>query len=163
MSILHVKAINVNTSVCSFCGLEIDLSMSVNVCRYWEERMKIGILAELTGVSARMLRYYEDQGLLHPERLGNGYRDYPEASVTRVLQVRDLLTAGLSTQAIQEMVPCFVGSGTDFRPMVSPELAANLARELDQIERRIETLQRNGEAIRVYLAQARAADGRPVG
>ena len=67
--------------------------------RYWQERMKIGILAELTGVSARMLRHYEDQGLLHPERLGNGYRDYPEASVMRVLQIRDLLTAGLSTQA----------------------------------------------------------------
>lgn len=119
--------------------------------------MKIGELAARTGASTRMLRYYEDRGLLHPVRLANGYRDYPEASILRVQQIRDLLVAGLSTDAIEEMVPCFVGAGSDFRPIVSAALAANLARELARIETRIETLQRNSEAIRSYLSQATAA------
>ncbi|MEV7574396.1 MerR family transcriptional regulator [Pseudarthrobacter sp. NPDC089323] len=118
--------------------------------------MKIGDLAERTGVSTRMLRYYEDQGLLHPERLSNGYRDYPEDSITRVQQIRDLLMAGLSTETIEEMVPCFTGSGDEFRPMVSPALAANLQRELERIEQRIETLERNGTVIRNFLDQARS-------
>lgn len=118
--------------------------------------MRIGDLAARTGVSTRMLRYYEEQGLLHPNRLANGYRDYPEASVVRVRQVRDLLMAGLSTEAILEMVPCFIGEGAEFRPMVDPELAANLARELEQIEIRIATLQQNSAAIRNYLTQATA-------
>ena len=38
--------------------------------------MKIGELAEKSGVSVRSLRYYEQQGLLQPGRLMNGYRMY---------------------------------------------------------------------------------------
>ncbi|MGW0866340.1 MerR family transcriptional regulator [Streptomyces sp. NPDC002611] len=116
--------------------------------------MKIGELSRRTGVATRLLRYYEQQDLLHPDRLPNGYRDYPESSVQRVQQIRDLLQAGLSTDVIREIVPCFLGAGAELRPMVDPELAANLARELREIERRIETLTRNRDAIRDYLAVA---------
>ncbi|MEV6591673.1 MerR family transcriptional regulator [Streptomyces acidicola] len=116
--------------------------------------MKIGELSRLTGVATRLLRYYEQQDLLHPDRLPNGYRDYPESSVQRVQQIRDLLQAGLRPEVIREIVPCFTGSGATFRPMADPALAANLARELREIERRIDTLQRNRDAIRAYLAAA---------
>jgi DNA-binding transcriptional MerR regulator len=34
--------------------------------------MRVGELSRRTGVSARMLRYYEEQDLLHPERGSNG-------------------------------------------------------------------------------------------
>ena len=112
--------------------------------------MKIGDLAERTGVSTRMLRYYEDQGLLHRERLGNGYRDYSEESIIRVHQIRELLMAGLSTETIEELVPCFVGSGAEFRPMAGPALAANLERELKRIEQRIQ-YQVPGPDYRGYL------------
>ncbi|MEU6192280.1 MerR family DNA-binding transcriptional regulator [Streptomyces sp. NPDC047061] len=43
--------------------------------------MKIGELSHRTGVSTRLLRYYEQQGLLHPSRLPNGYRDFHEHAV----------------------------------------------------------------------------------
>ncbi|WP_440590039.1 MerR family DNA-binding transcriptional regulator [Mycolicibacterium hodleri] len=36
--------------------------------------MKIGELAERTGASRRLLRYYEEQGLITPSRAVNGYR-----------------------------------------------------------------------------------------
>lgn len=43
--------------------------------------MRIGELARRTGVAARRLRYYEEQGLLSSDRSVNGYRDYdPQAS-----------------------------------------------------------------------------------
>ena len=45
--------------------------------------MKIGELSERTNVPTRMLRYYEEQGLLSSERRSNGYRDYPETAATR--------------------------------------------------------------------------------
>lgn len=98
----------------------------------------------------------EEQDLLHPDRLANGYREYPPTSVVKVEQIRDLLSAGLSTETIRELFPCFVGVGADFLPMVHPDVAANLARELEQIELRIDVLVRNGKAIRRYLKAATA-------
>ena len=43
--------------------------------------MLIGELSCRTGVPARLLRYYEEQDLLHPERDSNGYRRYGAADV----------------------------------------------------------------------------------
>lgn len=38
--------------------------------------MRMGELADLTGVSPRSLRYYEQRGLLAPQRADNGYLAY---------------------------------------------------------------------------------------
>ncbi len=67
--------------------------------------MKIGELSRRTGVPARMLRYYEEQDLLHPERSGNGYRTYSESAVYRVQQIRGLLDSGLTTEIIRTILP----------------------------------------------------------
>ena len=50
--------------------------------------MQIGELSARTGASVRMLRYYEEQGLLEPRRTGSGYRDYAESDVDRVARIR---------------------------------------------------------------------------
>jgi DNA-binding transcriptional MerR regulator len=118
--------------------------------------MRIGELASRTGVTTRMLRYYEEQGLLSPERQANGYRSYPESAVLRVEQVRDLLAAGLSSRVIRVVVPCFAGSGSRLRAEVNEELATNLTRELEQMNARIDTLTRNRDAIRRFLRSATA-------
>lgn len=125
--------------------------------------MKISELSVHTGVSTRMLRYYEQQGLLQSHRRSNGYRDFPECSIERVEQIRALLKAGLNTGVIREVVPCFHGSGPDMRPEVHPDLVANLTRELDEIEERIDTLTRNRDAIRHYLTEASGDSGHVVG
>ena len=122
--------------------------------------MKIGELSRRTGVSTRLLRYYESQELLHPCRLANGYRDYPESSVERVEQIRALLKAGLGTEVIREVVPCFQGAGSEVRPIVDAELVAKLTRELAEIEERIDTLARNRDAIRRYLTEAAGGEDR---
>lgn len=44
-------------------------------------------LADLSAVSVRTLHYYEEQGLLRPERRDNGYRDYGPADVRRLQQI----------------------------------------------------------------------------
>lgn len=68
--------------------------------------MRIGELASRTGVDPRLLRYYERQGLLHPAREANGYRDFDEADVPAVIWIRRLLGAGLSTATIAEFQAC---------------------------------------------------------
>ena len=44
--------------------------------------MRIGELAQRTGVTTRALRFYEDQGLLTARRSANGYRVYTRAHAT---------------------------------------------------------------------------------
>jgi len=68
--------------------------------------MRIGELAQQTGVSVRSLRYYEEQGLLVSERSPSGQRTYVEAAVERVRFVQRMYAAGLSSRTIAELLPC---------------------------------------------------------
>jgi DNA-binding transcriptional MerR regulator len=56
--------------------------------------MRIGDLARATGVKPRLLRYYEEQGLLTPLRQPNGYRQYARSDIAAVRHIRVLLAAG---------------------------------------------------------------------
>lgn len=62
--------------------------------------MRIGEIANRAKVSARILRYYESQGLILSQRLSNGYRDYPLQTVDIVRQIKDLIECGFSTRQI---------------------------------------------------------------
>ena len=58
------------------------------------------------------VRYYERIGLMGtPARTGSGYRDYDDASATRLLFVSRARRLGLSCEQIAELLP--VWGGTD--------------------------------------------------
>ncbi|GAA2045474.1 MerR family transcriptional regulator [Catenulispora yoronensis] len=101
--------------------------------------MKIGELSRRTGASIRALRYYEEQGLLSPERLPSGYRDYDERSVATVARIRVLLSAGLNSTAIAEILPNVVDDSVVLTGRC-PELRDGLAVERARITERIEAL-----------------------
>ncbi|MEV4136306.1 MerR family transcriptional regulator [Dactylosporangium sp. NPDC049742] len=113
--------------------------------------MRIGELSRRTGIPARLLRYYEEQGLLTPERKDNGYRDYAEHLVDRVQQIRGLLDAGLPTRVIREVLPCTDNPCTITVSDASDELIALLTAERDRMDARIACLARNRDAIAAYL------------
>ena len=114
--------------------------------------MRIGELASRTEVPARLLRYYEDQGLLSPLRAANGYRDYEPDDVPRVLQIRGLIDAGVPTAIIREILPCLEDPATIRLRDPSPDVVAALERRRDQMDARIQCLARNRDAIIRYLA-----------
>lgn len=114
--------------------------------------MLIGELSRRTGVSARLLRYYEEQGLLEPRRGPNGYRDYDEDSVVTVRQIRALLDAGLPTGVIRSVLPCARGEGPGFDWCA--ELRTVLEAELAALDRRIGELRRSRDALAAYLARS---------
>jgi DNA-binding transcriptional MerR regulator len=68
--------------------------------------MRIGDVAHRTGVSTRALRYYEEQGLLSPERTASDQRTYADSAVERVRLIQQFFTAGLSSRTISQMLPC---------------------------------------------------------
>jgi DNA-binding transcriptional MerR regulator len=69
-------------------------------------RLRIGELAERTGVTPRTIRYYEEIGLLgRGERRKGEHRTYDESDVDRILELtrlRDLL--GLSLEELKRLV-----------------------------------------------------------
>ncbi|CAL9370575.1 Mercuric resistance operon regulatory protein [Nocardiopsis dassonvillei] len=68
--------------------------------------MRIGELAERTGVSRRSLRYYEQHGLLRSRRTDKDWREYDDTAVVRVRNIRGLLEAGLTMADLQPIAPC---------------------------------------------------------
>ncbi|GAA3927945.1 MerR family transcriptional regulator [Actinomadura viridis] len=113
--------------------------------------MRIGELSERTGTPRRLLRYYEEQGLILPGRSPNGYREYDDATVDRVLQIRGLLDAGLPTRIIKQILPCLDKPRAIHFPDATPDMIATLERERDRMTGRIDCLTRNRDAIAEYL------------
>lgn len=120
--------------------------------------MRIGQLSERTGTSRRLLRYYEEQELVTSSRSANGYRDYDEACVDRVRQIRGLLDAGLPTRIIKQILPCLTTRAIHVSD-ATPETIAILEREHERMTERIRCLVRNRDAISDYLDAVRAAVG----
>ena len=114
--------------------------------------MKIGELSSRTGVPPRMLRYYEQQGLIAPSRADNGYRDYAEAQVDRVQRVRSLIRTGVPTRLISAVLD-LEEPDNGWTDSCSRELAETLTHELQTIEEKIACLQTSRGTIRDYLAR----------
>ena len=67
--------------------------------------MNIGEVAEQSGVPAKMIRYYEETGLVRkPERSPGGYRQYGEADVHTLRFVRRSRDLGFSFERIRELL-----------------------------------------------------------
>jgi len=67
--------------------------------------MRIGQLADESGVPTRTIRFYERRGLLaKPQRSDNGYREYGEGVVSRLGFIRASQTAGLTLAEIASIV-----------------------------------------------------------
>ncbi|MGA4538471.1 MerR family transcriptional regulator [Uniformispora flossi] len=132
--------------------------------------MRIGALEDATGVSRRLLRYYEEQGLLRPARLANGYRDYSEADVATVRRIRRLLAAGLPTAVINRILDCFhdddgTGNDGDGDGLMTSSgcagLTTHLRRERARIAEEIERLQASDQALESILAMPAKISGAP--
>ncbi|MDX2561054.1 MerR family transcriptional regulator [Streptomyces sp. NPDC087219] len=117
--------------------------------------MRIGELSERTGTPRRLLRYYEEQGLIVADRLPNGYRVYDESNLDRVMQIRGLLDAGLPTRIIKQILPCLNKPRIIHFPDATPEMLATLEDERDRMTERIRCLTRNRDAVAEYLDAVR--------
>jgi DNA-binding transcriptional MerR regulator len=70
-----------------------------------KRKMKIGELAERSGVPASTIRYYEKEGLLPKAQRGtNGYRDYQDGALSRLDLIQLGQNLGFSLNAIRTVV-----------------------------------------------------------
>lgn len=122
--------------------------------------MRIGALADATGVPAKTLRYWEAEGLLHePDRTPSGYRDYPPHAAARVAFIRHAQAAGLTLRQIGQVVAI-----RDEGQAPCAHAADLVDERLGDVEQRLHELQKTRRTLRELrqrLAQLDPADCDP--
>lgn len=70
-----------------------------------EKVITIGIVHELTGLTERKIRYYEERKLIFPKRSEKGRRKYSFNDIETLMEIADKIEDGVQTYEIrQEMV-----------------------------------------------------------
>jgi DNA-binding transcriptional MerR regulator len=116
--------------------------------------MKIGDLAQQTGLSTKTIRYYEDIGVLpDPVRAPNGYRSYDDGVVTRIGFIREAQTAGLSLTEIQWILDL-----KDEGESTCGHTIEFLESHLDNVETQLNELERTKDQLQEMIMSARRLD-----
>lgn len=108
-----------------------------------DRQLRIGDLAALTFTTPRMLRHYENQGLIEAERSSTDQRLFDPSVIEQVRYIRTLLTAGLPVAAIRELIDCI--HDTD---RLEPCAVPLLVEHLHTYDRRIAKLTSTRDALK---------------
>ena len=114
--------------------------------------MRVGELARRTGATVRALRYYEALDLVVPSRRSNGYREYDQAAVRKVEEIRALTGLGLSVEETRPFVECLACGHS-----LGDECPASLAvyrRAIEDLSARIAALAQRRDALAMHLETA---------
>jgi MerR family transcriptional regulator, global nitrogen regulator len=63
----------------------------------------IGVVSELTGLSERQIRYYEERKLIFPERSNGGTRKYSFNDIEKLMDIAEKMEDGLQTLEIKRL------------------------------------------------------------
>ena len=117
--------------------------------------MNIGTASEKSGLPAKTIRYYEDIGLLRPDRAGNGYRDYSTADVHRLRFLQRSRGLGFSVEECRQLLSLYGDTARE-----SAEVKAIAEAKLSEIDRKIAEL-RDLRSVLGHLVEACHGDHRP--
>ena len=118
--------------------------------------MNIGEAARASGVSAKMIRYYEETGLIPPAgRTGSGYRTYGPKEVQILRFVRRARDLGFPMEKVGELLALWRDrerASSDVKRLAEDQIAA--------LELRIREMETMKEAL-AHLIHCCAGDTRP--
>ncbi|MBN8290697.1 Cu(I)-responsive transcriptional regulator [Rhodobacter sp. NTK016B] len=117
--------------------------------------MNIGQAATASGLPAKTIRYYEDIGLIAPQRDSNGYRSFSEAEIHRLAFLNRARGLGFSIEDCRALVSLY-----DDASRASEDVKRLAAEHLDRIDARIAELQEMRATV-AGLVESCAGDGRP--
>ena len=120
----------------------------------------ISDLAKEFDLTTRAIRFYEDMGLLRPQREGPGGRNrvYSARDRTRLKLTLRAKRLGLSLSEAKEIIDTY-DSPRDTGPQLKKFLAV-LAQHRKQLEEQMADLQANLEEVRLHEKEARALLGK---
>jgi len=117
--------------------------------------MNIGDVAQLSGVPAKTIRYYEDIGLIEPLRSSNGYRAFRESDMHKLLFLGRARSLGFSIEDCRTLLRLYEDEGR-----TSAEVKQIAESHLHQIDRKIAEL-RDMRNTLAHLVASCAGDHRP--
>ncbi|KRE06467.1 MerR family transcriptional regulator [Bacillus sp. Root239] len=66
-----------------------------------EKVMTIKIITEMTGLSVRQVRYYEERELIFPKRNSSGTRMYSFSDIERLMNIAEKIEDGVRTREMR--------------------------------------------------------------
>jgi MerR family gold-responsive transcriptional activator of gol and ges genes len=118
--------------------------------------MNIGQASKATGVSTKMVRYYESVGLIRPaDRTDSNYRDFGDRDINELRFIRRARNLGFSVGEIGQLLALWRDRG---RP--SREVKAVAEKHVADLDARIAEMQSMADTLR-HLARCCAGDERP--
>jgi len=118
--------------------------------------MNIGQAAQSSGISAKMIRYYESIGLIGPAvRTDSGYRVYSDQDLHTLRFVRRARDLGFSVEQMNELLALWKD-----RSRASADVKRIALEHVQELERKAEAL-RDMAATLKHLAQHCHGDDRP--
>jgi Cu(I)-responsive transcriptional regulator len=101
--------------------------------------MNIGDASKATGISVKMLRYYEDIGLVRPaQRTESGYRVYSDRQIATLRFVRRARDLGFQVKQIAELLDLWQNGSRASADVKALALAH--VRELEQRRRELDAM-----------------------
>ena len=107
--------------------------------------MNVGDAARRTGLPAKTIRYYEEIGLIAPQRAGNGYRDYSGDDVHRLAFLKRARNLGFSIDDCRQLMALYRDrsrASADVRQIASDHVLAieDKIRELQSMRSTLQKL-----------------------
>lgn len=92
----------------------------------------IGTVMEITGLSARQIRYYEEYSLITPKRSETNRRLYSLNDIDRILDISDLMGEGMTLKGVQKkMVQNKMSQGNLDKPLTDADVRRILHDEME--------------------------------
>ena len=117
--------------------------------------MNIGDASARSGLPAKTIRYYEDIGLLKPNRAGNGYRDYSIKDVHQLRFLQRSRSLGFSVEECRQLLSLY-----DDKERESADVKAIAEAKLVEIDRKLAELSGLRDMLR-HLVHNCHGDSRP--
>lgn len=116
-----------------------------------EGPLRIGDVAELTGLSLRSIRHYEELGIVSPvHRTSGGFREYDAEAVERLRLIMQLRVAGLGLEQVGPIVDACRTAEAGGKAEGLAEATVELDSAVAELERRLEV----ARSIRARLGDA---------
>jgi MerR family transcriptional regulator, glutamine synthetase repressor len=114
--------------------------------------LSISIVMQLTELTARQIRYYEEHGLIEPHRTEGNRRMFSLNDVDKLLEIKDMLEQGVNMAGIKKVMDMRndPAHANEAKEISDQELRQILREEMRQAQRMQKSSLRQGDLSRFY-------------